>query len=194
MLKINHKKNISMSKSTTGYTLIEIIVVIGIMASLTAIIYSSFDGSKANSRDQQRVADISAIQLALEQSFNKNGVYPIDLEALTIKPQNATNPFISSIPKDPSTGKKYSDPTSTNSGYFPMSKSSISKDCISYQLWTTFERNNIYIDQKKGFNATDYQLPNNLYECTDTMATPPIIHKKINASATVSPLVYDVMP
>ena len=176
---------ININKKSKGFTLVEVVVVIAIMGVLYGIIYSSFDVSRANSRDQQRVSDISAIQLALEQYFNKNGVYPVELDSgasSLISPIS----FIPQIPKDPSTNKKYNDTTSTNSGYFPMTKTPGSiTNCVSYQLWTTFERSNAYLDAKKSFNSESGSLPNNLVECGS-------FNPKINAKE--KELVYDVMP
>ena len=174
-----------MSKSTTGFSLIEIVVVIGIMGLLTAIIYSSFDSSKAGSRDQKRVSDISTIQLALELYFNKNGVYPVSLDTLLEKPVGSSNSYLVEIPKDPSTNKLYNDMSSSNSGYFPITKKDGSDRCVSYQLWTTFEKSNAYLESKRGFNSVT--LPGTMYECGTG-------HNKVNASASVAPLVYDVMP
>lgn len=151
-----------------GFTLVEIVVVIGIMAVLTVIIYSSFDSSRAQSRDQKRISDISTIQISLEQYFQKNGIYPLALSALTPV-------YMSEIPTDST--------NNYNNNYFPITKTSGSSNCTSYQLWTKFERNNSYLNSKKGFNSTT--LASNMYECGSGHITE-------NASADV--LVYDVMP
>ena len=159
-------------KKTKGYTLIEIVVVIGIMGFLSAIVYSSFDASRAKSRDQKRITDISVIQLALEQHFQKNGIYPLLLE-------NLVPTFLPAIPTDPT--NNYSDQ------YFPMSKTKDSNSCISYQLWTKFELRNSYLDSKKGFNSKLSPLPSGMFECGYN-------HIKAEIDATSDPLIYDVMP
>ena len=164
-MKIIGKKN--------GFTLIEIVVVIAIMGILTAIVYSSFDASKAQSRDQQRVSDIGSIQLSLEQYFYKNGVYPTKLIELVPT-------YMSSLPTPPLSTDETYDKT-----YFPMTKTSGSSNCISYQLWTQFEQNSSYLDSKRGFNSTS--LPSSLSECGN-------LHMKINASDQLNSKIYDVMP
>ena len=156
----------NISRKTNGFTLVEIVVVIGIMAFLTAIIYSSFDASKAQSRDQKRVSDISTIQLGLEQYFQKNALYPVEL-------------------KDASTTISQDLITTYGSSYFPMTKNSGSTNCITYQLWVKFERNNVYLNSKKGFDSTLSILPHNLSECGSGHMTE---------NAFIDPLVYDVMP
>ena len=122
--------NMNAINKSKGYTLIEIVVVISIMATMSAIVYSSFDASRAKSRDQKRISDISTIQISLEQYFQKNGIYPLTLSLLVPT-------YLSSIPTDPSTNMDY------GANYFPISKGlSSSNNCVSYQLWTKFEINN----------------------------------------------------
>jgi len=164
-----------------AFTLVEIVVVIAIMGFLTAIIYSSFDLSKAQSRDQQRVSDISVIQLALEQFFNKNGVYPVSINSTDFVPK-----YLSDIPKDPKTGESYA------SNYLALSKVSVdnAKKCTSYHLWAKFEINNSYLNSKKGFNSASGGLSSTKYfKCGTDIENP---NEGIDASS--SPLIYDVMP
>jgi prepilin-type N-terminal cleavage/methylation domain-containing protein len=65
ILILNNKMCLKNKKINKGYTLVEVVVVISIMAFLSAIIYSSFDVSKAQSRDRQRVSDIVLYKLLL---------------------------------------------------------------------------------------------------------------------------------
>lgn len=86
-----------------GFTLVELMVVIAIMGILSSIMYANFNGTKAKSRDDKRVSDMGQLQLALEQYFNKNDVYPDGTQGL-----GALSPdFISVIPTDPSTRANY---------------------------------------------------------------------------------------
>lgn len=173
------KKAMSM-KFNSAFTLIEIVVVIGIMATLTAIIYSSFDGSKAQSRDQKRVSDISAIQLALELHFNQKGYYPATLDILTQK-IGSYGPYINEIPKTPLASDFQYENT-----YIPLTKTSGSEYCTSYHLWTKFERKNTYLDTKKGFDS-DF-LEGGYFECGQ------ILQSRERVDANADPLIYDVMP
>lgn len=88
------KKYFSINK---GFTLIELLVVIAIIAILSAIVMSSIFASRSKARDAKRVADISQIQLALEQYFDKNGNYPNTTASLSPN-------YISVIPTAPSPG------------------------------------------------------------------------------------------
>ena len=167
--------NILKNKSK-GFTLVEVVIVIGIMGILSAIIYTSFDGAKAKSRDQQRIADISSIQLALEIYFNKYKQYPESLDSLQ-------DDRTFTIPTPPRSSENY------RSNYFPIKKTTATTErCISYHLWTTFENPNSFLESKKGFNSSDLSgLPTQLAECGED-------HNTIDASAASNSLVYDVTP
>ena len=175
-----------------GFTLVEIVVVIGIMGLLSAIVYSSFDASRAQSRDQKRVSDISTIQLALEQYFQKYGLYPVDLSYLVSgNPDVSTTErikYLSEIPTPP-----LSSDTIYQNNYFPITKMQGTNKCISYQLWTRFEKNNSYLDSKRGFDSDPISDSSNLYECIEI----GINHDSAKINALKTPdndLVYDVMP
>ncbi len=168
-------------KSTTGFTLVEIVIVIGIMALLSSIIYTSFDGAKAKGRDQQRVADISTIQLALEIYFNKNRQYPDSLNKLE-------DDGTFSIPNPPNNRDGY------GYYYFPIKKdlgnttlNESNNRCISYHLWTTLEVQSGYLESKSGFNSTELPTETGraLLECGESGDDP------VDGSG---PLIYDVKP
>lgn len=59
-----------------GFTIIELIIVVAIIAILTAIMTSNFGESKKKSRDAKRVSDIVQLQLALEMFFDRCNQYP----------------------------------------------------------------------------------------------------------------------
>ncbi len=65
-----------MFKSRAGFTLTEIIVVVGIIAVLVTVTYSNFNESTAQARDAQRQADLRNMQNAIELYKNKIGRYP----------------------------------------------------------------------------------------------------------------------
>lgn len=63
-------------KRNSGFTLLELLVVISIVGLLTAVITVNALQSGQKSRDAKRQADIRALQSAVELYKNKNGRYP----------------------------------------------------------------------------------------------------------------------
>jgi general secretion pathway protein G len=101
-----------------GFTLIELMVVIAIIAILTGIIITGLVASKAKSRDAKRASDLSQIALAVEQYFDRCYQYPTTIVGDPTLITSASCPtnnnaqinlgnFISKIPTDPSTGNPY---------------------------------------------------------------------------------------
>ncbi len=91
---------------TRGFTLIELMVVIAIIAVLTSIISVSIASSKQKSRDSKRVADVKLIQLALSQYYNDNGMYPLNIYAASgAAPGGGLAPtYLPVVPIDPQGG------------------------------------------------------------------------------------------
>jgi len=60
----------------SGFTIVEIAVVISIVAILTTLIVVVFNQTQLDARDDRRTADITALKRALVQYYNDNGEYP----------------------------------------------------------------------------------------------------------------------
>lgn len=94
-----------------GFTIIELIVVITVIAILTTISVISYEGITLGGRDDKRKADISALMHELDTYYQTNNEYPVGC-AMT----NAQCVTVSS------TGSKQSDPGTfnTSSGKPPL--------------------------------------------------------------------------
>jgi prepilin-type N-terminal cleavage/methylation domain-containing protein len=89
-------------RSQSGFTVIEILVVISIIGILAAIVLASLLGSKSGSRDSVRLSDIKQIQSALDLYASEHSyLFPTALTALAPD-------YVTAIPKDPLTGLSYS--------------------------------------------------------------------------------------
>ncbi len=92
-----------------AFTLIELLVVISIIAILSGITLTAISGSRSKARDGKRISDVSQIQLALEQYFDRCNAYPTSLTSSNAADCTA-NPslgivlgsYISTIPNPPS--------------------------------------------------------------------------------------------
>lgn len=94
---------------TVGFTLIEILVAVTIIAVLTAIGLVSYGSANRNSRDAKRKSDIEQIRQALEMYRADNGFYPARNAGSWTNTQDynlfgrdlITNGYSSAIPTDP---------------------------------------------------------------------------------------------
>ena len=65
-------------KKKNGFTLLELLVVIGIIGVLVSLAAVSYSSAQRKSRDSRRQGDMKSIQSALEVSYSENSyVYPI---------------------------------------------------------------------------------------------------------------------
>jgi len=102
-----------MKKQFKGFTLIEMLIVITIIALLASLILVGMGGARAKARDSRRIADLHNLQNALELYYAKYYFYPQSQSSWESLANILTDPEtgigVSSIPKDPLTnvGKTY---------------------------------------------------------------------------------------
>jgi prepilin-type N-terminal cleavage/methylation domain-containing protein len=63
-----------------GFTLIEIMVAVSIIAILSAIGFAAYNQTRAVARDGKRLSDAQEVQKALEQYYAVNSRYPTEAE------------------------------------------------------------------------------------------------------------------
>ncbi len=95
----------------TGFTLLEIMVVMVILAALAAVVVPNVLGNKDRADQKKVVVDVSSLEQALDMYKLDNSQYPSTdqgLEALVTKPQGEPVPnnyrpdgYIKRLPKDP---------------------------------------------------------------------------------------------
>ena len=100
-----------MKKISKGFTLIEMLIVITIIALLASLILVGMGGARAKTRDARRIADLHNVMNALELYYAKNSYYPQNISTWIDLDTELTGASIgvSRIPYDPlkSTGKTY---------------------------------------------------------------------------------------
>lgn len=136
-VRLIKKKNKSGYKK--GFTLIEILVVIGIIAVLAAVVLVAVNPARQFklARDSQRTSNITALLNAIGQNIAEHkGVFVCNGTAMNFPPATTTikndgsgggtdiasclvPDYISALPYDPLTSKgtKYASPTDYNTGY-----------------------------------------------------------------------------
>lgn len=97
-----------------GFTLLEMLIVLGIIAILLSVMTISFSAAQKKTRDAKRKSDLKMIQNAFEQYYAICGYsYPTSLG--TSVACGASPAIISVIPVDPQKGTEYAF-TSLDSG------------------------------------------------------------------------------
>lgn len=65
-----------MKRLQSGFSLVEIMVVVAIIAILSSVLYLNYSDYSAKSRDVERQSDVRTMQVAIELYKNKYGRYP----------------------------------------------------------------------------------------------------------------------
>lgn len=71
-------------KAQSGFTIVELLIVIVVIGILAALVLNTFQGVQARARDTERKTDINAIHTHLEVYYNDNGNYPVNAAAITV--------------------------------------------------------------------------------------------------------------
>lgn len=129
-------------KKTPGFTLVELLISISIIAILSVVLSITFSNAQKDSRDQRRISDLKAIQNAAEQYYMlNNSNYPTNLNVAWTGP--GSQKILQKFPNGPKivsgVGETYTRVTLTTSSYCFCSLMEKSKNgnnqtqsCISY--------------------------------------------------------------
>lgn len=89
-----------------GFTFVELLVVVTIIAVLSGVGIASFSSTNKEARDAKRKADLEAIRSALEICRAENGAYPLDLDLSNdLSIVCGAETYLNPIPKDPRDGQ-----------------------------------------------------------------------------------------
>ncbi len=116
-------------KNRLGFTLIEVLVVVGILGILITLVIVAVNPARQlqQTRNTQRASDLKGVQTALEAYRVANNIYPLSTvdNQITGAPWGGSWPgYLSNVPQDPTEGQTYS---------------YVSTDGTSYQLYADFE-------------------------------------------------------
>lgn len=92
---------ISGRKSSTAFTLVELLIVLAIIGLLSSVVIASTTTSRSKTRDVRRIVDLKEIQLALATYYDVNKSYPASLNTIV------TEKYLASIPVDPDATRSY---------------------------------------------------------------------------------------
>src|SRR3989344_1493525 len=115
----------NIKKRMGGFTIVELLVVIVVIAILVALTLPNLFGLQRRARDDTRKNDLKNVQQALETYYNDNNAYPAALAGLATE-------YINTVPADPQ-GGAYT--------YTPA-PASCTTACTTYTLSATLENDN----------------------------------------------------
>ena len=141
---------ISLKRKESGFTIVELLIVIVVIGILAALVVTTFSGIQKKARDSERQTDIGALHSQIEAYHAQNGKYPtnanldddafvtanmkgLDLNALK-DPKGASNDLAAA-------------PAANVYSYaeLPAGCDNTATDCTSYTLTATLESGGTYV-------------------------------------------------
>ena len=148
-----------MQENKKGFTLIEMLIVVTIVALLSSLILVGLQPARTAARDARRIVDLNQVKNGLELYFNKCGYYPgqiqPDLRCSIFQPISTwqeltdaltgSNLDIDALPNDLTTGNTYLYATDSSGKHYilgavfenpsnPALQSSVHNDKITFSI------------------------------------------------------------
>lgn len=142
------KSTFNSLKTQKGFTIIELLIVIAIIAILAGLVLTNFQGAQARARDTHRVTDMNSLHSHLEVYFNEHGAYPQTFTAATFPGIDAAalvDPDGNSIVIHPAVANEaaanaVAAPTTNNEYQYIAWPTGCTDNCTGYILRTFIER------------------------------------------------------
>ncbi|MFA6169810.1 MAG: prepilin-type N-terminal cleavage/methylation domain-containing protein [Candidatus Margulisiibacteriota bacterium] len=99
-------------KNRNGFTLVEILIVIGIIGLLSVFLVPNLLGARDKGKEAAVKGVMHTVQLAVEAYHLENNVYPLgkDIGVRSLcENYLMSGDYIAAVPKNPFTGKEYQD-------------------------------------------------------------------------------------
>lgn len=141
---------ISLKRKQSGFTIIELLIVIIVIGILATLVITTFSGIQRNARNRAREADINALHSQIEYYYGQNNKYPtlaqlndaawraanlkgLDAEAL-LDPQGTASTLVAS-------------PVAGSYSYVvtPTDCNNAGTDCTGYTLTATYEGGGTFV-------------------------------------------------
>jgi general secretion pathway protein G len=123
------QSNSSGRTNQRGFTIVELLIVIVVIAILAAITIVAYNGVQVRARDSQRRSDVTAIKKALELYYIDNGKFPSGNGSTSINSgwsttadaswanlATALRPYLATLPTDPTSTPNISVINSSTTG------------------------------------------------------------------------------
>lgn len=147
---------ISLKRKQSGFTIIELLIVIVVIGILAALVITTFSGVQKKARNAERQSDIKAVHTQLEAVFQELNSYPTlsEINDSTWRGTN-TKSLDADALKDPkgSAQQLVNPATSTGYGYAPTKDDNTpcgTGECTKYTLTAKIEGGSDFV--KKNLN------------------------------------------
>lgn len=122
-------KKVIVPGKRSAFTLIELLIVMIIIASLALLLIGNFMSSLAKGRDSKRKADVNQLRQAVEMYYEDKRTYPLQNNATMIKSGTSyinkgktfienSKTYVGRLPEDPNSTYEYAYTTDASGSYF----------------------------------------------------------------------------
>lgn len=176
-----------------GFTVLELLVVLGIITIMLALVFTGLNIARRQSGDERRIANLRPVVVELREYFNICRSYPVGItQADLIDPTAPCSDLINQIPS-----KTIRDviPTAydlnfnaTGSDYhYQALATSLPGDCTNFHMWVNLQNaGGTLLQQKSNKTSTDY-APSGLISCNNVTAPTQLV-----AADKDSDLIFDI--
>lgn len=101
-------KSLPENRTRTGFTLVELLVVVAIIGVLTTLVLANFNAARDRARDVERKSDLDQVKKALRMYYNDNTSYPADgVLVWGSEFSSGSMVYMKALPEDPDSAKAY---------------------------------------------------------------------------------------
>lgn len=141
---------ISLKKKQSGFTIIELLIVIIVIGILATLVITTFSGIQRNARNRAREADLNALHSQIEYYYGQNNKYPTlaNLNDATWRAANLKGLDAEAL-KDPqgANATLVAAPAAGSYSYVvtPTDCNNAGTDCTAYVLTATYEGEGTFV-------------------------------------------------
>jgi prepilin-type N-terminal cleavage/methylation domain-containing protein len=156
-----------MKKFHKGFTVLELLIVIAIMAILMSLILVGLQSARSHARDQDKVTNLRTIVVGVTQFYDICRMYPASLDSTTTCPSLGTKTLGDIIPN---LADYHFDATGSDYTYTALSGDTTDQtDCTNFHIGVHLDGNvSSFSSQKSSFNSTIVNLPLGMVICSSS--------------------------
>ena len=129
----------AIKKEKNHFTLIELLIVVGIIAVLSSVVVAGTSAARAQARDNQRKADLATYQNALQLYFNDHKSYPLNNQDCNVEGNCLATQVLVSLKSEGYLESLPVDPLNTGDSKYRYSNNSAANG-NEYKLYVKLEK------------------------------------------------------